>query len=143
MPRKQLLLKAYNAQGYSKLENAMSQKPIHRVFTLVSMAMFLGSLLFSTFKLYSSALEQKPKEDTATTAQVKQSQLAANERGYELVLQREPGNEVALRGLVDTRLQMNDAKGAKEASEKLIKLHPQQKEYKVLLAQVKQRMGDR
>lgn len=120
----------------------MSQKPIHRVFTVVSMAMFLGSLVFSTFKLYSSALEQKPKENAVATAQFKQSQLAANERGYELVLQREPGNEVALRGLVDTRLQMNDAEGAKEALAKLIKLHPQQKEYKVLLAQVKQRVGE-
>jgi len=33
------------------------------------MAMFLGSLIFSTFKLYSSALEEKPKEDAATWAE--------------------------------------------------------------------------
>ncbi|HEY9847283.1 MAG TPA: hypothetical protein V6D03_13940, partial [Candidatus Caenarcaniphilales bacterium] len=63
----------------------MSQKPIHRVFTLVSMVMFLGSLLFSMAQLYSSAYEEKPKEDAATTAQFKQLQLAANERGYEMV----------------------------------------------------------
>lgn len=140
MPRKQLQLKAYKAQGYSKLENAMSQKPIHRVFTLVSMAMFAGSLLLSMAQLYSSAFEQQPTEDAATAAKSNQTQLKAYEQGYERVLQREPENQVALRGLVDTRLQMKDAKGAKEPLEKLVKLNPQQQEYKFMLARVKQQM---
>jgi len=118
----------------------MSQKPIHRVFTLVSMAMFAGSLLFSTAQLFSSAFEQQPTEDAATAAQLKESQLKAYEQGYEQVLQREPENQVALQGLVDTRLQMQDAKGAKEPLEKLVELNPEQQEYKVLLAQVKQQM---
>jgi len=121
----------------------MSQKPIHRVFTLVSMAMFLGSLLFSMAQLYSSAFEQQPTEDATTAAQLKESQLKAYEQGYEKVLQREPENQVALRGLVETRLQMKDAKGAKQPLEKLVELNPKQQEYKVLLAQVKQRVGDR
>lgn len=120
----------------------MSQKPIHRIFTLVSMVLFFGSMVFSTFKLYSSAFDQ-PREDAATAAKAKESQLAANERGYEQVLKQEPENQVALRGLVDTRLQTNDAKGAKESLEKLVKLNPDQKEYKMQLAQVRKRVGDR
>lgn len=120
----------------------MSQKPIHRVFTLVSMVLFFGSIAFSTFKLYSSAFDQ-PREDATTAAKVKESQLAADERGYERVLKQEPENQVALRGLVDTRLQRNDAKGAREPLEKLVKLNPDQKEYKMQLAQMKQGASDR
>ncbi len=121
----------------------MSQKPIHRIFTLVSMSMFAGSLLFSTAQLFSSAFEQQPVEDVATAAELRESQLKAEEQGYELVLKREPKNQLALKGLVDTRLQMNNSKGAKEPLEKLVKLNPDRREYKMLLAQVKQRVDDR
>lgn len=114
----------------------MSQKPAHRILTFVSIAMFIGSVGFSATQLFSSAFEQ-PKQDAATVAAAKRSQLQAQERGYELVLQREPENQVALQGLVDIRLQMNDAKRASAPLEKLVKLNPDQANYKALLAQVK------
>jgi cytochrome c-type biogenesis protein CcmH/NrfG len=119
----------------------MSQKPIHRIFILVSIAAFIGSAGFSATQLFSSAFEQ-PRQDATTAAAAKKSQLQAQEQGYELVLQREPENQMALQELVNVRLQMNDAKGAIAPLERLVQLNPRQQKYKMLLAQVKQRVGD-
>lgn len=72
-----------------------------------------------------------------------QEDLEAQARGYELVLQREPDNQTALRGLLDVRVQQGDVEGALVPLEKLAELNPEQTDYAVLLGQVKQRQGDR
>lgn len=59
-----------------------------------------------------------------------ESALVTQERGYGLVLQREPNNETALRGLVDTRTQLGDEAGAIAALDQLIALHPEDKALK-------------
>ena len=101
----------------------------------------MGSTAFAIAGLFSSALNP-PKEDAKTVATNSiDSQLQAQERGYEAVLQREPENQVALRGLVDIRLQKNNLKGAVAPLEKLVKLNPKQASYKALLAEVKKRAG--
>ncbi|MBD0302032.1 MAG: Tfp pilus assembly protein PilF, partial [Tolypothrix sp. T3-bin4] len=75
-------------------------------------------------------------------------------RGYELVLQREPENQAALKGLLQARLQLLSQKGKGEIQppdiqavieplEKLVKLNPEQTKYAVLLAQAKQQIGDK
>ncbi|MEH2257978.1 tetratricopeptide repeat protein [Nostoc sp.] len=82
------------------------------------------------------------------------SKLEDEVRGYEQVLQREPENQTALKGLLQARLQLlsqkdkNEVKPADiqvviEPLEKLAKLNPEQSEYSVLLAQAKQQIGDR
>jgi tetratricopeptide (TPR) repeat protein len=78
-----------------------------------------------------------PKED-----------LEAQAKGYELVLQREPDNQIALRGLVDTRIAQSETDPSKINTiiaplEKLAKLNPDYPNYSVLLAQAKQQTGDR
>lgn len=70
-------------------------------------------------------------------------QLEAQAKGYELVVQREPENETALRGLLETKLKLNDLPGSIEALEKLVALKPEQRDYAILLAQAKQQNGDR
>jgi tetratricopeptide (TPR) repeat protein len=71
------------------------------------------------------------------------SDLEEQAKGYELVLQREPENQSALRGLVDTRIQQGKIKEIIPPLEKLAKLNPAQPDYAVLLAQAKQQAGDR
>ncbi len=82
------------------------------------------------------------------------SKLEDEVRGYEQVLQREPENQTALKGLLQARLQLLSQKDKSEVKpadiqvvieplEKLAKLNPEQSEYSVLLAQAKQQIGDR
>jgi tetratricopeptide (TPR) repeat protein len=82
------------------------------------------------------------------------SKLEDQVRGYELVLQREPENQTALKGLLEARLKLLSQKEKSEVKpsdiqvvieplEKLAKLNPEQSEYSVLLAQAKQQIGDR
>ena len=71
-----------------------------------------------------------------------QAELEAQARGYELVLEREPENQTALEGLVDTRIQMGDIEGVVDPLQKLVDLNPDITDYAVLLAQTKQQIGD-
>jgi cytochrome c-type biogenesis protein CcmH/NrfG len=119
-----------------------SYKPIQRILIIISGVAFAGSTVFGMAGLFSSAL-QEPKDNAKTAAVSKDSQLEAQERGYELVLQREPENQVALQGLVQARLQSNDLQGAVDPLEKLVKLNPQRADYKALLAQVNQQVRGR
>jgi tetratricopeptide (TPR) repeat protein len=71
------------------------------------------------------------------------SDLEAQVRGYQLVLEREPGNQIALRGLLEAQLQLGDIEGAIDPLKKLVELNPTQTDFAVLLAQAQQEVGDR
>jgi predicted Zn-dependent protease len=112
-------------------------KPLQRIFLLFSMVAFVASTGYGLFGLFSSAL-QKPQGSGKNEAELVNKQLQDKEKGYELVLQREPENQVALKGLVDTRLEMKNEKGAIAPLEKLVELNPEDQESKSLLAQLQQ-----
>jgi tetratricopeptide (TPR) repeat protein len=76
------------------------------------------------------------------TPVAKEAELQKQAEAYQLVLQREPENQTALRGLLEARLGLRDIKGAIEPLEKLAKLNPGQTEFSVLLAQAKQKTND-
>ncbi len=126
------------SQQVQRLENSMSRKLFQRVFTLVSIVSFFGSTAYGAIGTISSALKQ-PKNDATTTS--RESKIQSQEKGYQLVLQREPENQVALEGLVTARLQMQDGRGAIAPLEKLVKLNPHRQEYKTALAQVKKQVS--
>ncbi|MDB9513571.1 tetratricopeptide repeat protein [Kamptonema animale CS-326] len=118
---------------YNKAREMRSQR-VKQIFVLVSIVSFAGSTAFGIGKLFLEGLN-RPRLVPAQTA--KALSLADEERGYELVLQREPENQTALEGLADVRMQMGNNKGAVEPLEKLVKLHRDRADYKVLLGRVK------
>lgn len=114
-----------------------------KVFLLLAVVAFVG---FSMVPLISSTIEESQPSPSATPAAgqspVGQSKLDEQARGYESVLQREPENQTALRGLVETRLQQKNIPGLIAPLEKLAALNPQDIQYSILLAEAKQQIGD-
>ena len=110
---------------------------IKQIFAFVSMAGFAGSTIFGMVSLFSSGLSGQHQQKQAPVVVSQESLLAAQERGYMRVLQRDPQNLTALEGLAKVRLQMDDQVGAIDPLEKLVKLNPERADYKVLLGQAK------
>jgi hypothetical protein len=110
---------------------------IKQIFAIVSMAGFAGSTIFGMVSLFSSGLSSQHQQKQAAVVVSQESLLAAKERGYVTVLQREPLNQTALEGLANVRLEMDNRVGAIEPLEKLVKLNPDRADYKALLAQAK------
>ena len=105
-----------------------------KLIALIGTIGFGGSMLFTLVPLFKSGLQQQnqPEIIEVDSAEV---QLKAQEKGYQMVLQREPDNLTALEGLLNVRLQLNDPKGAIEPLEKLVELSPEREDYKALLEQ--------
>ncbi|MBD1861231.1 MULTISPECIES: tetratricopeptide repeat protein [Trichocoleus] len=102
----------------------------------------MGSTIFAVGHFVTDNL--RPLSQPASTAKESiNSQLEIQEKGYELVLQREPQNLVALEGLVQTRLQMKNFQGAQKPLGQLIKLNPSRPGYQALAEQVQQKIGER
>lgn len=89
-----------------------------------------------------TAASSSPVPSPSASSAPKKEELEAQVKGYELVLQREPDNITALRGLLEARLALGDIKGATEPLEKLAKLNPNETYYAILLAQAKQQLQD-
>lgn len=126
----------------------MSQKrnPWVSLILVLAILAFVG---FSMIPLLGIVLRDNSPSTAAKTASTptigaqKQAELEAQAKGYELVVQREPQNPTALRGLLETRLKLGDILGAIPPLEQLVKLNPDQTDYAVLLAQAKQQLGDK
>jgi hypothetical protein len=110
-----------------------------RIVTYISLFGFGGSILFGGFNTIKQAWE-KPKEPVVV--QSTETELQKQTKGYELVLQREPNNQLALEKLSILRLKSGDDKGAIALMEKLVKLHPDRQDYKTVLADVKKKMSE-
>ena len=123
------------------------------VVVVLSLIAFLGfslvPLLDSILKGSRAQTRSTPTPTQTAASGEKQSELLqAQARGYELVLQREADNVTALRGLLQVRLELigqgvGDIKDVVPPLEKLAKLNPETTEYGILLAQAKERTGDR
>jgi tetratricopeptide (TPR) repeat protein len=118
----------------------------HRwVLNLVVAVSLLALTGFSLFPLFNLVLDggvavaTEPNNLSATQT----SQIQSQAQGYTQVLKKEPENQVALKGLLNARLQLGDIKGSLLPLEKIAALNPQTSDYTVLLAQTKQYLGDR
>jgi tetratricopeptide (TPR) repeat protein len=111
--------------------------------------MSVGVLAFvglSVLPILSSAFQQNQSPRSAVPSPSPSgspADLEAQAKGYELVLEREPANQTALRGLVDTRIEQGKLDALITPLQKLAELNPDQPNYQVLLAQTKQELGDR
>lgn len=130
---------------------------IVQVILVLAILAFVGVSVIPLFgALNNTPLSSQNPANTkgSLTSSDQKSKLEDQVRGYELVLQREPENQTALKGLLEARLQLLSQKEKSEVKpsdiqvvieplEKLAKLNPEQSEYAVLLAQAKQQIGDR
>lgn len=107
-----------------------------KIVTIISIVSFVGSTALAIVP----GLQQASQNSTAATTAA-ESSLKQQERGLELVLQREPENQIALDSLVNIRIQQQNTKGAIEPLEKLVKLHPERQDYKVQLEQLKKQQS--
>jgi cytochrome c-type biogenesis protein CcmH/NrfG len=132
----------------------MAKRRIERIAAFISIVAFGGSMISGAVYAISSGLNQAQEIPPAvasadpSSASLPKSKMQAQAREYEIVLKSEPENQIALEGLVQVRLQMEDRKGAIQPLEKLVKLNPSKQEYKTLLVQMKQELkkdskGDR
>ena len=129
----------------------MTQKNNRWLINLFLVVTIVGFLGFSFFPLLENILPRFNKSSVASTVPSPQGSstpnaglvdLVAQAKGYELVLQREPDNSTALRGLLEIRLQQGDLKGAIVPLEKLAQVKSEESDYAVLLAQARQQIGD-
>lgn len=112
----------------------------------------LGIMLFSlitvsALPLVGSVVEgqqfaKNVNNEVITLSQQELTKLEAEASGYQKVLEREPDNNTALNGLLKIRLQQKDLPNTIAPLAKLAQLHPEQTEYKTLLAQAKQQLED-
>lgn len=126
----------------------VSQKrnPWLSVVLVLAVLAFVGVSMIPLLASIFDGEQPTVKATSATTqasASPNSADLEAQAKGYESVVQREPQNSSALRGLLEVRLKMGDIKGAIAPLEQLVKLNPEQTDYAVLLAQAKQKTGDR
>ena len=128
--------------SYRVQKSFVSQKrsPWLSVVLVLAVLAFVG---FSMLPLLESVFKENQPSAGATSATTKQADLEAQAKSWQLVLQKEPQNPTALRGLLEVRLKQGDVKGAIAPLEQLSKLNPDQADYAVLLAQAKQQTGDR
>ena len=114
------------------------------VFLLVMMV-FIG---FSALPVLSTAVGRNwslsKTEEISTIDQIAsvQAKLEKEAQGYQLVLQREPDNETALRGLLEVTLKLGDVQGIIPPLQKLADLNLQGTDYRILLALAKEQVGD-
>jgi tetratricopeptide (TPR) repeat protein len=121
-------------------EDTKPKRWLPRIVLIFSALVLLGVGFVPLFNASQSGSPSAPIAGASPDAQKKQ--LEDQLRGYEAVLQREPENPNALRGVIDAKRGLNDIKGTIAPLEKLVKLNPGVSDYVVLLAQTKQYLKD-
>ncbi len=116
----------------------------HRRWLYVGLALMLLALVsFSLIPLVSSIVQARQSQTQgANISSVTSANLETQALGYQLILEREPDNQNALRGLLEIKLKQSDLAGAISPLERLAQLNPQVADYGILLAQAKQQLGD-
>jgi len=117
----------------------MLAKPqLQRTFILVSGLCFAGSMVMGLVPLYTGQNQLSGQPLASIEQPSEQDILREEEKGFALVLQREPENQTALEGLANARMQLKDHAGAIAPLEKLVALHPDRADYQTQLSEARQ-----
>jgi hypothetical protein len=109
----------------------MQKNKLTKVFIIGSGIAFLASSVAGLSGLIATSLNEPTAGEKISQSQ--SAQLQAQEKGFLGVLQREPDNPTALRGISaiwGARIQAGDAQGVKTTIDGLVKSNPQNKRYK-------------
>ena len=130
----------------------MEKRPRNK-FVLILLALSVLAFLSISIIPIVSSLISPPAQNagqvsSGPVASAEVQRLEEQESGYKSVLDREPENETALRGLFETRAQLiqqgkRTPKDLVEPLQKLKAKNPEQKDFALLLAQTYQQSGDR
>lgn len=114
------------------------------IFSLLLIVLLVGGSLLPLVGKFQSDRAAQPTIATPTPqiSPAQQENLDVKARGYELVLEREPDNRTALQGLIEVRLEQGKLEEALPPLERLARVHPQQPDYTILLAQAKEYLQD-
>lgn len=112
---------------------AFLKKAITLVAGLAFLGVFGGSAMI---RVYMQALNPEPQPSAEITETERTNTLAEMEQGYLIVLEREPENQIALEGLVQTRLDMGNLEGAIAPLETLVSLNPDRTDLQALLDEI-------
>ncbi|MGQ9837298.1 MAG: tetratricopeptide repeat protein [Cyanobacteriota bacterium] len=115
-----------------------SESPIRKLFK--TLVLVIGPLILLSFS-FGPLLQAFGPSSSAETSLVTE-QLQAEADGYRAVLEREPDNRIALQGLINTQLQLNDLQGAIEPLTRLVELEPEDRSLRSFLAQIQRETGD-
>ena len=110
-------------------------KKVFAGFSILAFFGLSGSALVSSLGDAFRPLE--PTVEAIPSAAEQAHALIEREQGFELVLEREPNNQVALEGLINTRLEMGHIEGAISPLETLVSLNEDREDLQTLLTQLK------
>ncbi len=122
---------------------ATKAKKAQKVVVILSGIAFLGSSVAGIGGLIASSLQEPTAKENP--AQSQNAQLNAQEKGFLAVLQREPKNPTAIRGLgeiIEMRMQQGDVPGTRATLVELIKIDPTNQKYKEFLAAIDKQIAD-
>jgi predicted Zn-dependent protease len=118
----------------------MENNKLTKVLVIVAGVAFLGSSVAGLSGLIASSINEPAASEKSSQPQ--NAQLQAEEKGFLGVLEREPNNQTALKGLVQIRLQRGDVPGTKTILERLVKTNPGNKQYQEFLDAVNKQIAD-
>ncbi|MGB3691782.1 MAG: tetratricopeptide repeat protein [Spirulinaceae cyanobacterium] len=99
------------------------KKLITRILIILSGFAFVGTTFFTLGSLFTN--DSEAPESTASQEVDVDETLAQQAEGFEKVLAREPENEFALKGLVETKMAMKDAPGAITPLKRALEVNPE------------------
>jgi thioredoxin-like negative regulator of GroEL len=123
-----------------EIDRIMEKNKFTKIFVILAGLAFLGSSVAGLSGSIGSSMNEPIATQKATQSQ--NAQLAAEEKGFAAVLQREPNNQTALKGLVSIRLRSGDMAGTRTALAQLVKLNPADKQYQELLSAIDKQIID-